>query len=428
MDRETRSGRGFLAAVTVCGIVSCSLVFAQQAKTKGKPDAGRTTDPAAATATPEEQPIIKATRHLTSPNEPVALINGEPITRQQLADECVARKGKEILETLMARKLIEQAIRAKKIEITPGMIDTEISRVAQNMAGLSREEWLKALAKERDISPAQYARDIIYPTLALRELSKNLPEVTVTEKDINEAFEQTFGEKLQCKMIMLPTELKAKSVWEVLKEKPEFWDRLVLQESIDQATRAVGGMLNEPIARHSEPRSVSDAAFKALVDIDPSVDTKNPIEYAKYKPKDGDITGAIQIPTGDGTATAWVILKRVSVVPAKPYDRKDKMARKKFEEMIRDTKIQRASAKLFDNLWKAAAVENKLTGTTKMAYEEEHPDSRLDKNVELMSNPDGAVPRQDDSPKADSSGRARVAPPPGVSSKDVKDIEAIKRK
>src|SRR3954466_16405083 len=34
-----------------------------------------------------------------NPPDPIATVNGEVITRQQLSDECVARKGQEILET-----------------------------------------------------------------------------------------------------------------------------------------------------------------------------------------------------------------------------------------------------------------------------------------------------------------------------------------
>ena len=49
-------------------------------------------------------------------------------------------KGEEILETLIARKLIDQAIRAGKVEVTPMEVEDEIERVAQSIAGrVSRE-------------------------------------------------------------------------------------------------------------------------------------------------------------------------------------------------------------------------------------------------------------------------------------------------
>src|SRR4051794_15996755 len=51
-------------------------------------------------------PQVTRTRVMVNPSDPIAVVNGEAITRQQLSDECVARKGEEILETLIARKLI----------------------------------------------------------------------------------------------------------------------------------------------------------------------------------------------------------------------------------------------------------------------------------------------------------------------------------
>ena len=115
------------------------------------------------------------------------------ITRQQLADECVARKGKEILDTMIARRLIEQAMKAKKIDVTPADIDAEIEETAQRMAGVSRDVWLRTLDKERGISPVQYARDIVYPSIALKRLAS--PRVQVTPQDLKDAMEANFGAK-----------------------------------------------------------------------------------------------------------------------------------------------------------------------------------------------------------------------------------------
>src|SRR4051794_16946718 len=92
--------------------------------------------PGRATATPPQPPAkadqigdgprLQEVRVPTNTTDPIAVVNGEIITRQQLADECVARKGQEILDTLIARRLIEQAMRSKKIEVTAAEIDSEI--------------------------------------------------------------------------------------------------------------------------------------------------------------------------------------------------------------------------------------------------------------------------------------------------------------
>ncbi len=97
-----------------------------------------------------------------NPGDPIAIVNGQIISRQQLADECVAKEGKKVLELLIHRTLIDQGLRARKLEVTAAEIDQEIDTVAQRF-GINREQWLRTLDKERGISPVQYARDIIYP-------------------------------------------------------------------------------------------------------------------------------------------------------------------------------------------------------------------------------------------------------------------------
>ena len=63
-------------------------------------------------STRSTSPGSRSTAIPVNPTDPIAIVNGQVITRQQLADECVARKGKEILETLINRTLIEQALKA----------------------------------------------------------------------------------------------------------------------------------------------------------------------------------------------------------------------------------------------------------------------------------------------------------------------------
>ncbi len=76
-------------------------------------------------------PALKPTTIPVNPSDPIAIVNNQIISRQQLADECVARKGKEILELLINRTLIEQALRSKKLEVTAAEIDQEIETVAE---------------------------------------------------------------------------------------------------------------------------------------------------------------------------------------------------------------------------------------------------------------------------------------------------------
>jgi len=354
-----------------------------------------------------------------NPNDPVAIVNGKAITRQRLSDECIARKGEEILETLINRELIEQMMQSKKIEVTAAEVDAEIERVAQSVAGVSKEQWLRSLAKERNISPAQYSRDIIYPALALRKLAA--PRVQVTDQDIKEALESQYGDKLVYRMIMSDSVDHAKLLWEELKKNPGGFENLARTSpySVDSATRAEGGKpSNGPLSRHAYPREVTDRLFVQLVDGEPQ--DKNP----DHKPKDGDISGPVQV-----TDRMWVIVKREGVIPAKPIDASNPVVDKQIREAVFESKIQQHMEELFVEMSRTAAIENKLTGSIKTADNELKP--AVDGEVKLMSQKaeadrtakaGQAAPSAPATPAAGAAaaaGKSKLPPPRGLAPSDL---------
>ena len=306
-----------------------------------------------------------------NPNDPIAIINNEVVTRQQLADECVAREGSKILEAMIARRMIEQAMRARKIEVTPTEIDEEIETIAQRIAGVGREAWLRSLDKERGISPAQYARDIIYPSLALRKLAT--PRVQVTPADIKDAFEANYGERLHCRMIIVEKQRTAIEIWEMLKTNPDSFATLAKERSVDKSTSALGGLLPEPLARHAYPRNISDAAYQQLVDGDPK--DKDPA----HKPKDGDVSGPIQV-----NESAFILVKREKLEPARSQDSDNPRIRATLSAQMFEVKLKEAMTEVFNEMLRNSSIDNRLTGTTKLANEERHPDSQVDANVKMM--------------------------------------------
>ncbi len=391
---------GLAMATLLAGMVGVASAQQTRGTKPGKATVNvpKTPAPGANDGEPRLQTVVVP----TNPGEAVAKINGETITYQQLADECIVRKGEEILETMIARKLIDQAIKAKNLTITPTEIDEEIERVAQQMAGISRENWLRTLHKERGISPVQYARDIIYPALALRKLAE--PGVVVTDAEYQEAFATSYGEKLRCRIILVNKARDGRDIWETLKKDPERFERIARDDnrSVDQGTKSLGGLLGEPLRRHAMPRVVSDAAFHDLVDGDPK--DKDP----KHKPKDGDISGLIQV-----SETTWVIIKRESLDPGEaqdpqhPVDPKDPAVRKRVTEVVHEAKLKDEMAKIYNEMTHKAAIENKLVGQQQEANEDKLPESRIDGQVKLTSDPDAALPKADAAKTSD-----RVNHPP----------------
>ena len=382
---------------------------------------GAQQQPAPARLDQMDVPPAQLARIPVNPTDPIAIVNGQVISRQQLADECVARRGKEVLETLINRTLIEQALKRNQQEVTAAEIEQEIENVAQRF-GIGRKAWLQTLDKERGISPGQYAREIIYPALALRKLSTG--RVTVTEKDMQDAFESQYGDKLRCRMIMVDKLFKAQDIWERLKKNPGGFEKIAQEESIDPSSRSLGGQLGEPITRHAYPPNVSNAAFRQLVDGDPA--DKDPA----HKPKNGDFSGPIQ-----AAEAVWVILRREAIIPAHPTATlKDERIKKQTYEMIYEVKLKETMGMVFQELTRGAEIQNNLVGNVKMANEEQQEDfNSVDKNsVKLMKTPGGASGTLDENAArataAAASGRTKTPPPAAVSPEAVEQLENYQKR
>src|SRR4051812_17662088 len=424
---------GWVLGLALAGALATGPAQAQQ-KSRSLFGGSKPAAPKAADTEPAEaaQPVrldqinappAKLTATPVNPTDPIAIVNGQIISRQQLSDECVARKGKEILDTLINRALIEQALKSRKQEVTAAEIDQEIDNVARRF-GIGREAWLRTLDKERGISPVQYARDIIYPALALRKICTG--RVTVTPKDLQDAFESQYGEKLRCRMIMVDKLAKAQDIWERLRKNPAGFEKIAQEESMDPGSRSLGGQLAEPLTRHAYPQNISDAAYRQLVDGDPA--DKDPT----HKPKDGDFTGPIQ-----AAEAVWIILRRDAVIPAtEGVSLKDERVRKQTYEMIYEVKLKEVMGMVFQELVKAAAIENKLGGTVKLANEEQDADyNSVDrKNVKLMKTPGGDAGTVDESAMragaggASGASRVKLPTPAAASPEAVQQFNSLQQR
>ncbi len=420
MERGRRT-KGIVVALAASGVMGTWLGSAMaQSPSKARRAAASPAPSQPARVVPAGVPKLEVKAVPVNPTDAIATINGEMITRQQLADECVAREGEKILDTMIARRLIEQAMKAKNLEVTPAEVDQEIDKVAMRTAGVGRETWLRTLDKERGISPVQYARDIIYPALALRKLAA--PRVQVTEKDMSDSFESQYGAKIRCRIIMVNSIRAAQEIWEELKKNPGGFEKLAQTRSIDVGSRSLGGLLAEPISRHAYPKNVSEAAFAQLVDGDPND------KDASHKPKDGDFTGPIQV-----AESSWVIMMREGLIEALPANPKEERVRNELHEMIYEVKLKEAMGQVYVEMTKASAIDNKLTGNVKLANEEEDPAHRVDGEVKLMGNqeadapaPPAPRPGSSQGTAGATSGRARTAPV-GVPAEVLKQKEKMDR-
>jgi parvulin-like peptidyl-prolyl isomerase len=187
----------------------------------------------------------------------VAVVNGEEIRREKLAEDCLRRYGVEVLESLINKQLILGYCQHKKIDVTEADIEAEILRVAQQFR-IPKEHYLEMLQKERGISPEQYAEDIILPTLALRKATA--AELVVTPIELQAAYETQFGPAVEVRIIVCASQKAAEAALAKVKTAPDSFGKVAKEASIDAPTASREGMM-PPIRKHLGDAAIERAAF-----------------------------------------------------------------------------------------------------------------------------------------------------------------------
>ncbi|WP_145053837.1 peptidylprolyl isomerase [Lignipirellula cremea] len=196
--------------------------------------------------------VVSATQPTT-----LAIVNGEPISRQELAQECLRRYGHDVLEAMMNRYLIMNACQKHNANVTQEEVDAEINRMAQKF-GLSTERYLGLLRDERNIEPAQYGRDIVWPTLALRKLAAD--RIVVSQEEINQTLESELGERVKVRMISVKDPQQAEQIRQMASTSPDDFGRFAKEYSQDPNSAASWGLI-PPIRRHIGAKEVEEAVF-----------------------------------------------------------------------------------------------------------------------------------------------------------------------
>ena len=249
-----------------------------------------------------------------------------------MAEECVKRFGREVLDDLIHRLIIQQACEQHQITVTEQEISDEINRIAARFK-LDVNQWLQMLQAERNISPIQYRQSVIFPMIALKKLAGE--EVDVTDKDINEAFVRNYGPRVKARMVMFDNQRRAEAGWDQLHNNPDAFEELCAKLSVDPNSRALGGQI-PPIPRFNGNKNLEDAAFKL---------------------KPGQISGVIEV-----GPSRYVVLKCEG--RTEPVVTEIDEVRNTLYDELKESKIQAEVAKTFEQIKKKTIVDNYLTQTS----------------------------------------------------------------
>lgn len=260
------------------------------------------------------------------PPKLMARVNGQNITREELAQECLRHYGTEVLESVVNKHLIVEQCKRHGITVTKEEVDAEIERMATRF-GLTLDHWLKMLKQERGIKPAQYANDIVWPTIALRKLAGQ--ELQVTADELNQEFESQYGPAVKARLIMKTDRHEAEAIRAKAAADPAQFGNLAKDQS-DDASASMKGLI-QPIRRHTGYKEIEQVVFNM---------------------QDGEVSPVISV------GGQFAILKREQLVPA--ADVTLEQVRPRLEEVLKDRKMRGTAHDIFAQLQQAAQVQNVL--------------------------------------------------------------------
>jgi parvulin-like peptidyl-prolyl isomerase len=268
-----------------------------------------------------------------------ALVNGDPVPLDLVRQVCLDRHGAEVLEILITRKLVEQALGRERHTVAQADLDDEIARAAESQ-GLRRADgtpditaWLDRVTREEKIPLRLYLEDVVWPTVALKKLVGSVP---VAQEDLDRAFAATFGPRARCRIIVVDNQRRAQEVWQLARRNPtaENIAALAEQYSVDPTTKALRGEV-PPIRRWGGQPTLEREAF-AL--------------------KPGELSGVVQVADRFMVIFCEGFTEPTQVSPTE--------VRGELHADIFEKKQRIEMARYFTHLRERAAIDNFLAGTS----------------------------------------------------------------
>jgi parvulin-like peptidyl-prolyl isomerase len=268
-----------------------------------------------------------------------ALVNGQPVALEQVRSVCLERHGTDVLEILITRRLIEQALGRERQQVVQADVDAEIARAAESM-GFKRpdgkadpEAWLKHVTSSEKVPLRHYLEDVVWPTVALKKLVGSVP---VLQDDLDKAFAATFGPRSKCRVIVLDNQRRAQEVWQLARQNPtlENIGNLAETYSVDPTTKSLRGEV-PPIRRWGGQPALEREAF-AL--------------------KPGELSGVVQV------ADRFMVLFCEGYT--EPAQVSSAEVRDELHADLFEKKQRIELARYFTHLRESATIDNLLAGTS----------------------------------------------------------------
>ena len=272
--------------------------------------------------------------------ELAATVNNQPIGMDQLAEECIVRHGKDVLDGEINRLVLRQALAQQRKGVTQEAIDQEIARAAVAYGHVTDNDqpdvrsWLEAVTESDDVTVDLYVQDAVWPSVALKLLVGN--NVSVTQEDMQKGFAANYGERVEVLTIVLSNQRTANQVWEMARNNntDQFFGELASQYSIEPISKANFGKI-PPIRRFGGQPIIEEEAFSL---------------------QPGAISSILSV------ADKFIILRCLG--RTKPVVEEFATVETELRNDIHEKKLRLAMAQEFDRLKETAQIDNFLSGSS----------------------------------------------------------------
>ena len=268
-----------------------------------------------------------------------AFVNGRPVQMAALAEACIARHGRDVLDAEINRRLLLEHLSSMGRKVEPTDLQAEVARAAEANGKVDPQgrpdvaAWLKEVEKQPGVTRALYMQDAVWPSAALRKMVED--RVQVSEEDVNKGYEANYGPRARVRAIVVTSQRLAQQVWAMARENlsVEHFAKLAAEYSAEMSSRVQGGVV-PPIQKHGGQPVLEEAAF-AL--------------------QPGEMSGVLQV------ADAYVILYCEGFTEPESVELTE--VRELLHDDIYEKKMMLAMSEEFEKIKSAARVENFLAKT-----------------------------------------------------------------
>ncbi len=260
-----------------------------------------------------------------------------PVTREELGDFLIARGGYQKLELLVNKKIIELEAARRNITVTPAEVQAILNEDLQRL-GIHRDDFVNKILPHYGKTLYEWTEDVIKPRILLSKMCRD--RVKVTDEDLQQAFENKYGERRQAKIILWKSDQMriAQKQWDEARRGDEEFDRIARTQADPNLAAACG--LIAPVGRYAwtDSEGKNDMLEKVLFCL-----------------KEGEISHLFQTPAG------IMCVKCVKIIPPDSSVKLEQV-RASLEKEIFERKLQAEIPKYFQELKERARPQLLLKG------------------------------------------------------------------